>query len=72
MQRHVTTRMLGVDGGRVVRTVTFCVLAGALLIGAAWSGFGRWGLTVGLAVAGVLCVVFAGLAASKERPDGSA
>ena len=50
-----------------MRTELFCALAAVLLVAAAWAGFGRWGLTAGLAAAGVASVGLAVLAAGRER-----
>ena len=55
------------DGGRAVRTHVFAALGAVLLVGACGVGFGRVGLTVGMAVAGLVSMLLAGLAAKGER-----
>lgn len=69
MRVHVATRQCGIcyEGGGSVRTELFCALAAVLLVAAAWAGFGRWGLTAGLAVFGLASLGLAGVAAGRER-----
>ena len=57
----------GMGCGGPVRTELFCALAAVSFVAAAWAGFGRWGLTAGLATAGVVSVLLAAAAAGRER-----
>lgn len=45
----------------------FAALGAALLVGACGVGFGRVGLTAGMAAAGLVSMLLAGLAAKGER-----
>ena len=59
--------LYGMGCGGSVRTELFCALAAVSFVAAAWAGFGRWGLTAGLAAVTALLVLLAGAAAGRER-----
>ena len=68
MQRHVATRMLGIDGGRVVIDVAaLCVVGVVLLVLCAWSQFGEIGLNVGLLLSGLTLFWLASVRAKRVR-----
>lgn len=56
------------DGGRsVIEVAALCLLGAVSLIAASWVWFGDAGLTAGLAVFGVACIVLASVRAGKVR-----
>ena len=55
----------------MIEVAALCVLGAVSLIVAGWVWFGEAGLTVGLAVFGVLCIALASVRAGKVRRGDS-
>jgi len=51
----------------VIEVAALCLLGAVSLIAAGWVWFGDAGLTAGLAVFGVVCIVLASVRAGKVR-----